>query len=363
MILAVLAFAVAVGFCPAFLEAAGTPRWIIMALIVPWLVLTRTWTVQPAHRVGAAFIVWTAIVALWSYGWTETVLRVVDLALLAGVFCVASAERSIRPAVLAFCAGVAISGALAVPQALGWTGILQATGPAGLFMNKNYLAEAGVMALVAALVYRADWLVPGCLLAALVPQSRGAVLALAILGVAWLWRRSRTAAVAVALAGAGYLAWQFQGSDIMDSSLGSRVSLWLNALAMAWEHPLGAGSFWAAYPAFHDAWWPTAESAYRIDMRPQNAHNDALTILAENGIVGLALAGYFIALVFRNFERERWIVLSFLALGLVNFPFYNPATGFLAALVAGWLCRDHFAVCLGRDHGRVALYPRDQAQR
>lgn len=363
MTLAVLAFAVAVGFCPSFLESAGTPRWIILSLVVPWLVLHRAWVVTPAHRLGAAYIAWIAIGALWSWAWTETLLRVWELALLGGVFCLASAQERIKPAVMAFCAGIALSGFLAVPQAMGWTWIHQVAEPAGLFMNKNYLAEAGALALVAAVVYRAWWLVPGCALAALLPQSRGAVAALGILAVVWLWRRDRATAVGAALIGAIYLVWQFQGADPIDSSLGSRVSFWINALAMAWEHPFGTGSFWAAYPAFHDAWWPTTTGAYRIDMRPQNAHNDALTILAEHGVVGLILMGWFCVLVFRNTGRERWILGCFLALGTVNFPFYNPATGFLAAMVAGWLCRDRHDLRVVGDAWRATLHGRDAAQR
>jgi O-antigen ligase len=59
-------------------------------------------------------------------------------------------------------------------------------------------------------------------------------------------------------------------------------------------HPMlgvGMGAYWVAVPGFHDA---------AGIMKPQEAHNDYLELLASGGLAGLAIGLWFAVVVFRR---------------------------------------------------------------
>jgi O-antigen ligase len=67
----------------------------------------------------------------------------------------------------------------------------------------------------------------------------------------------------------------------------SRNEIWRVTLRMFAAHPIfgvGMGGYWAAVPQFHDA---------SGTMRPQEAHNDYLELLASGGLFGLGIAIWF----------------------------------------------------------------------
>jgi O-antigen ligase len=74
----------------------------------------------------------------------------------------------------------------------------------------------------------------------------------------------------------------------------SRNEIWRVTLRMFAAHPLfgvGMGGYWAAVPQFHDA---------AGTMRPQEAHNDYLELLASGGLVGLGIGVWFLVAVLQR---------------------------------------------------------------
>jgi O-antigen ligase len=78
-----------------------------------------------------------------------------------------------------------------------------------------------------------------------------------------------------------------------------RVEVWRatwNLIEDHWLAGVGFGGYWAALPEYH------AASGQLI---PQEAHNDYLEFLASGGVIGLALAGWFV-LAFARCVWCRW---------------------------------------------------------
>ena len=74
----------------------------------------------------------------------------------------------------------------------------------------------------------------------------------------------------------------------------SRNEIWRVTLRMFAAHPLfgiGMGGYWVAVPEFHDA---------SGTMRPQEAHNDYLELLASGGLVGAGIGIWFVVAVLRR---------------------------------------------------------------
>jgi len=78
----------------------------------------------------------------------------------------------------------------------------------------------------------------------------------------------------------------------------SRKQIWRVTLRMFAANPIvgiGMGAYWTAVPQFHDA---------SGRMTPQEAHNDYLELLASGGLVGAALALWFVVVVFRRTKEN-----------------------------------------------------------
>ncbi len=287
-------------------------------------------------------LIYAALSLSWTISLYDGLWAVWTTAVLIGAFVLGAGldHKTLRRAMIAFGVGVGLNGCLAVAQHFDLDlPIKQGFSPAGLMINRNYLAYAGLMATVAAVSMRVWWLVPFTALAWLMPMSRGSLVAGAIVGVIWLWGKSRLWTCMVVL-GLWLGLWLYLADDPDMMSLQGRWGIWQNSLAMFWDQPWGhgAGSFWAAYPEFHDAVVPTETDHYRYDMRPETAHNDAVTVLAEYGLWGALMAAGILWGALRRTGAVKYVLIAFLAGGLFSFPAYMPLTSFIAALVAGHLC-------------------------
>lgn len=79
----------------------------------------------------------------------------------------------------------------------------------------------------------------------------------------------------------------------------SRAEIWRSTGALIKDHVLtgvGFGGYWAAIPQYHQA---------SGGATPQEAHNDYLELMASGGMIGLALALWFMV-VFINRARKVW---------------------------------------------------------
>jgi hypothetical protein len=343
---AAFAFALAVAFVPWFTNAATAPRWALLSVGVPLLV-----SIFPPYRVvekidmatalGLAFLAYAAASLAWTPDPYQGTWLLWQWLLLAGAFTLGSRLSCLRPVVVGAGLGLAISGAIAVAQALGWQSIPQNNAPAGLFVNRNYLAEAAVLALVGAVGFRLWWLAAALVPAIVLPTARGAAVALAGVGAAWLWTRSRLAAALLIAGMAAALPLTYSAHN---ASIGQRVDLWKSTVAgLTWTGS-GVGSFYARFPS-HAPDWPLLEH------RPAHAHSDPLELVYEFGIGAVPIGALLVLLMWGPLTPARAMLLAFLIEGAFGFPLRWPVTAFLAALAAGHLCRDRGSDCGGAAHG------------
>ena len=348
----ILSFLITVLYWPDFVSPANNPKWVLLSAVIPLILLLRTVKWSRAHKLGMAWLVWAAATVFWATSTPDGFMRLWQFMLAGGIFAIGSTltPRQLRNCLCAFCLGVALNAIIGILQAVGWFDPLftvggrpfpfHATPVAGLQVNGNYMAEMGLVAFVAAFCLKKWWLLPLALVALFLAGSKGAVAAFVMILVVWLWPRVKW--LSVGLSGAGILAaiiyTVYFGVDHW--SLAPRIALFANSFVSITFLGYGIGSFWSTYPLFYDAAIVSPEVVYQFTVGPRTAHNDFLTMGVETGIVGLFLLGWFFTEVLKKRDGVAWyVVVSFLALGIFNFPAYIPTTLFMAALCAGFLCR------------------------
>jgi O-antigen ligase len=88
------------------------------------------------------------------------------------------------------------------------------------------------------------------------------------------------------------------GAEVADTSQTGRTGIWRATWRLCLAHPLvgvGFGGYWMAITEYHDG------SGALV---PQQAHNDYLELWASGGLVGLALAGWFIYSLIRRARQQ-----------------------------------------------------------
>lgn len=330
-----LAFLVASVYWPTWDGGALTPRWVVFSIgvLLLWGTPIRMTVV---HWLGGIFIVYAALSGLWSpqvWPWARDLWYLI---VTAAVFCAAAEQDDLSPVYIAFAAGVALSGFLAVPEMQGWIVLPNINHPAGLFGNKNYMAETAVVALVAALPqWRRWWMWPvylGLALAIVLPRARGALLGLDVVLIVYFFRYNTIAGAALLLATAA-AGWLMLGEPShpeanLSNTFILRAAIAWSTLAHATWFGHGLGQFFTEFPL----WTPHVTI---LSQRPAEAHNEVINVLAELGLPGTVLWLGFFGLVFhRAVGIVRLALLALLAISLTSFPLHLPATGFMVALLA-----------------------------
>jgi len=321
-------------YWPGVAGAATTPRWGAMLLIVPLLI--RDVKASPAHWWGVAFLV----LALVSVAWTPDPLNAGNqmfmLLLWLALFCLGSQSDDLRPFYIGCIAGLAISSMIALWQFMGWHPVREryvGALPSGLFINGNYLAEAAGLAMVAAVSERMWWALPVLAPSLLLPQARGALVAVAAALAAYFWCRSRTISVVlltvIAVAGGWVLIHP-------DPAWAERLDIWRSTVAglTFWGH--GLGSFWALYPALDLRVAPGA--------LPDHAHNEFLQTAFELGVPGLVLALAFCVTLAGPIDTSRLVLIALAVESCFAFPLRLPATVAIGLLAAGHAVRDRYVL-------------------
>lgn len=357
--LGAFSFAVMVTLVPGIAAPATTPRWALLSAVVPFLASFSLPTkFDVAHALGALFLGWCAITLAWTPNLWDGLDALWKLVLFAGLFCIGAALRDLRPVWIGAALGIGVSSALAIGQLFGVELVERIEGPtgmaAGLFMNKNFLAEPAALVLIGLVWHRLWWLVPLVLPAVVLPGARGALLALAVAGIVALrgwWRVYAGALAALAVVACVVLA--------KNGSFPERMIIWTSTLdGLTWLGN-GIGSFYALFPSHAPAW-------DFLTSRPVHAHNDWLELAYDLGLPGILmlLGAFYCAL--RAEGPDRLVLIAFITEGCLGFPLHFPATVFLAALVAGRLCGDRaplrdvltrwgIRLCDGLERRAVAL--------
>lgn len=275
-----------------------------------------------AHRRGyallAGLLVWVALTALWAVDPGSAVADLWHWALLALLFLIIATSLT-RPRALKLTCGAFVGGAV-VSVAYGVvTGASAATGAARLeggAGDPNFLAASLVSAVILAaalaaasrsairrvlLMLAAGWLAYGLV----ATESRGGlVAALVALPVAVIvFRRQRlevlgASLIAVGVTTAAFVATPTAWERIVTTDSGGtgRTELWRVAWRVFEDHPIGGAgltNFPIVSPRYVREVGPL-QNVRLIADTPHVVHNTYLEMLAETGIVGLALFAAFV---------------------------------------------------------------------
>jgi len=273
--------------------------------------------------------------------------------LLAAVFFIGSALPSIEKLLRVMSISLSFLLPLVVLQQLGYQGIPQTAPPAGLFINKNLLAEAAALLFVAMVYLRLWWCTVPLALLLLLTQERAAAVGLILALIVFMAPRlkllprkalimSMTMIIGLGMLIALSTYHRANQMTRLDTSSKERLVIWQDTVDGLTVLGRGIGSYYVAFP----------QKATRLateTMRPEFAHSEPLHFVFELGLGSLLLAalGCYV-LRGAHHELERLIMVTFLGISFFAFPLHMPVTAFIAALCAGRLCH-------GRDDLRNFL--------
>lgn len=293
------------------------PLLLILALLA-FLFSTRKYWAAPQFPLLLAFmlaIMASSVANRWLGG---AMVQLGEMGpVLLTCFLMANAITTLRRlrmtmAVLALCTVVlAIHGVLQSQSGIGWTGMpLVEDGRiqyVGIFSDPNDLGLLFIIALPMALYLSAQggllglrrlfWLGAAAVMsyAIYLTNSRGAMLALAVLATVWLWQR-RGVVVAgvfgiVGLSLMALLPSRLQQLDAEETSAAGRIDAWYAGWEMFTTQPL----FGVGVGNFTDYNWLTA-------------HNSFVLVLAETGFLGYtfwaAFVGYSFAMMYQLMQPQ-----------------------------------------------------------
>ena len=336
--IAFTAFLVPIAYLP--FTPADTSRWMLLAVLVPLICINRG-RLTTASVVCGLWVVYGALSLLWTPAFWPGVDSVWQFFLLTALVYIGADIEDMTPVMTAFAAGVSINGIVAILQQFGFEGVLQTSGPAGLLVNKNLLAQIGLLGLLCCLyIPRRMGLVflPFCFAAWILPGSFGAygAGALVVLVAAYRHLTFPLKPLLLGVFGAG-LAWvAFQVWQV-----NPRAALWSDVVGGLTIFGHGLGSFWSVYPDLAQSPIP---AAYTYLIQPVTAHNDLLTLLSDTGVGVILLIP--LAFLVKSSRGVEYLLVAFLGLGIFNAVLFNPAAAFLAALSVGFVCRRRIDVFL-----------------
>jgi hypothetical protein len=339
-----LGFAVSTAYVPTILQAAFAPRWIAIAIGVPLVSTMDPRNIPESLRWVLLFLLGVAAIATtWASpdpmgGYLELFFMV----LLALSFLAGAGMASIDDVMTGIGLGLTVSALITLfefstPSDQGRDEMTGAA-PTALFYNSEVYAEFAALVFVWAIARVRLTIAAVTLLPLMLCNSRIAILTAAI-GALYTYGPKSKIKMAGAILGLAALAAALLfvfGISKMGSA-DQRLILWGSTI-LAWTqfgHGLG--------------WYNVAQPGLEF------AHSDAIQLIAELGIGGFAaLAIPFV--VFRkqrgnHAERALFIAICFQS--IVSFPLHFPASGFLAAIVAGYLVSNRADLRMGELDGGI----------
>lgn len=327
--IAALGFAVTTAYGPGMLSPGYVARWGVIAVGLPLLMSIDPRRVVLSVRWILAFVLVAALIptVLVSPDQAGGLLEFFYILLLClALFAGAQLDR-LDGLMIGVGIGLIPTAVLAVTQRFDlWSPLPQFGVASGLFYNSEVMAEFAVMPLLWGIVAcikaprRWWWLVAVSFVPVAISGSRISM-AMVVIGLLtiiphWRWR---LLAAALALIAAAVLVDHVGIGNVR--SLDHRLTLW-GATFLSWNlFGHGLGWYQASYPY------------------EQFAHSDALQAVAEIGIAAFALLGIvWVALKSkRGGNAERALFIGMLVQCVVSYPLHFPASGFMLAVVAGFL--------------------------
>lgn len=339
---AALGFAVTVAYWPGMSLASFVPRWAVIALGIGVVSTLDPRNIPEALRWSLLFLVALGAVSLLAspspFAGVQDLLFVI---FLCGVLLMGAELDSFDGVMRGVTVGLALCLAIVVWQHYGVINLPHSSAiPGSLFDNSEICGEFAALVFVWGAAKRklAPAIIGGALVA--VMQSRVGVLAGAV-GLFYAFRPR-----SLAVTGAIGLLIVIGGFAMLFLKLGNaehRIVLW-GATAMSLKF-LGNGLGWggAAFPY------------------EEFVHSDALQAVAELGVGAAALLviPFMVFRGSRGSHAERALFLAICVEVLVSFPLHFPASGFLAAAVAGYLVSTRGLVRGSLAYRQLADGPRD----
>ena len=331
--LGVLAFVVSVAYWPGILGQTTTPRWVALAIGLALVSRLDPRKVEPKILCLLSLgLAWAAVGLAWTPDRLAGMLQLFYFGTFGLAFIAAAGEADFDGIMTGFALGIGVSSTLAIPQVFGWSPVVEFNVPAGLFFNREILAELAAPVAVWAVLRRSPLAVLPLLPLALC-QSRVGVLS-AALGLLYAWKaRTRTKVLALsilAVAASASILWLGPGKLYSGEE---RMAIWRAAAAGMTLFGRGIGWFQHAHPLY------------------DTAHSDGLQAFAEFGVGALFWLA-IPALIFwrkRGSDVERAVLAAACVEAAVSFPLHTPTTGFLGAVVAGFLARARPRLFLGQS--------------
>ncbi len=333
-----LGFLSATLFWPGLPSEALAPRWAAIAVGVPLVSALDL-------RFASAELLWlwgsgltlAAVSLFWSMDPLGGGLDLYHLALIGLVMLAARQLSNIDRTMAGIGWGLAISAGLCLFQIFGLSPVDQAAAPAGLFVNRDILAEAAAPVFVWALLTRrwalAIWLVIPLVLSG----SRIALLATGA-GIFTI-STAKIRITAYAVVGCLLSAFVISLDPGKVATAWARIGIWGSALGMISPFGAGLGSFAGVHPGY------------------EYAHSDLLQIVAELGMGAVPFIAIAIVLVRASWRVHPALRAAAATLGtecIVSFPLHLPTTAFLAGILAGGMVRCGIGLRLDEPHGSVA---------
>jgi hypothetical protein len=320
-----IAFLLPTLFWPQFAEAANTPKWMLLSVLVPFLCPKMPGWAVLWLLFGAASTFWAtshydAILALWQFG------------LLIGLI-LAAKQADFDKCMTAYCWGIALNTVIVGLQLADIHIVPKSTGTPGLLMNPNYLAAAALLGCIYAATKKQWALLVFMLPCLVVPMAKGPLIVAAALFLLVGFKRFPVTATALFCGAVGLIVY-FLADFSPDQTVMARWQMWQNAAAMWQPWGQGIGSFQSTYPAFWNAVTETGPSGYAMLSHPRSAHNDLITLSVELGLVGILTWFGLLALCFTKGESS-YVLIAFLGIGMFSHPILVPSTAAIAAIAAG----------------------------
>lgn len=334
-----LGLAGAVAVLPGTIDAFLSLRWAIVSVMIPLLLLWLGRDVAPIPRLVFAFVAFAGVSLLWTPMFGHGLDDFAHLVILAAAFWLGASLTNATPLWNGLAVGVSASAAIAVAQwGWDWYGIPQAVPPAGLFANKNFLAEAAMVSVIVSLGSRTRVgvaLAAAALVAVVLGSSKAVFGALMVTLAFWLaprrpvlgWSLMGLAAILFVAA----LALPF-------GSAADRFPIWSGGVSDAALLGHGVGAFSAAFPIW------------------ENAHSEPIQLFYEFGLLAVIPAVIFAkAMEGWSGETEGYVLVAVAAVALWSFPLHLPLTALAASVAAGRLAGARDRLVRRRLDGGFAL--------
>ena len=233
---------------------------------------------------------------------------------------------------------MACCAAVAVLQLAGWIHWPSINVPSGLFINKNFMAEAAAVVLIWLIAERIWWLAALVTPALALAGARGALLALGI-GLALELRRHPSWLMGGLLV-ADMVLFGMGMATHSSATTTERFDIWQESADSLGFFGSGIGSY---------GFMPHQTHADGFSL---HAHNDYLELVYELGMIGLGFLALFIRELWGPLNSARLVLIVFAVEACFAFPSHLPATLAIAALVAGHAVRDGVVVRRVATHRR-----------